>query len=87
MIDLGKVDEGIQVFKLGDQEIPVDIYQACKAVMDIKQRHDQFNEGFWLNDIVELLVSYGFNKCSTSTAMKFVKQISILAEELKKNIE
>mgnify|MGYP006935545702 CR=1 FL=1 len=89
VIDLGQEDEGFRDFKLGETTVSLDIFKVFNDLSDITKKRSMFPdmEGHLVEDIAELLKSYGFSKISHAAALKFVKHIKSIAADLKKNID
>lgn len=87
--DLGDEDEGFVLFKHKGKDINVDLFEVLKRISDIKTHSEQFSETevFWLNEVKEYLIELGFDGLSNATALKFIKIVSNMVDDLKKNIE
>lgn len=88
-IDLGQEDEGFVEFKLGDKSVSLDVFKVFNDLADLTKKRTMFTDmdGHLVDDICELLISYGFTKVSNATALKFVKHVKSISLELKKNID
>jgi len=89
VIDYDEVDEGVQIFKIGGKEVKVDIFKTFQDINKITELRKTFpnQDTSIIEDLAELMKTYGFGEVSHAIVLRFVQNIKDIATILKKNIE
>lgn len=94
-VNLGDEDIGIVNFKYKGKEIPIDVFELCQKIQDLKKSTQTFSgiptsEGVDIDlvgEIQSLFKEYGFEGISRFTTGKVLTELTKLTDELKKNID
>lgn len=91
-VNLGEPDEGRVEIEFSGSKIKLDVFETCNYIYNLKKTTEGYSEGeentSFIEDIRKYLISLGFSEALDQfLTLKFIKLISRIANELKKNIE